>query len=94
MTRTVLHGGRIFDGTGSPIASGDVAIEDGLIADVGIGLDGDEQVEVSGSTLLPGLFDCHVHVTMSGISLMRAIQSRASAPISSWSTGTRSTLLP
>jgi imidazolonepropionase-like amidohydrolase len=75
MTRTVLHGGRIFDGTGSPIANGDVVIEDGLIADVGVGLDGDEQIEVSGATLLPGLFDCHVHVTMSGISLMRALQS-------------------
>jgi imidazolonepropionase-like amidohydrolase len=75
MTRTVLHGGRIFDGTGSPIAGGDVVIEDSLIADVGVGLDGDEQIDVSGSTLLPGLFDCHVHVTMSGISLMRALQS-------------------
>jgi imidazolonepropionase-like amidohydrolase len=75
MTRTVLHGGRIFDGTGSPIAGGDVVIEDGLIADVGVGLDGDEQIDVSGATLLPGLFDCHVHVTMSGISLMRALQS-------------------
>ncbi|HTX83102.1 MAG TPA: amidohydrolase family protein [Streptosporangiaceae bacterium] len=75
MTRTVLHGGRIFDGTGSPIADGDVMIEDGLISDVGVGLDGDEQIDVSGTTLLPGLFDCHVHVTMSGISLMRALQS-------------------
>jgi imidazolonepropionase-like amidohydrolase len=75
MTRTVLHGGRIFDGTGNPIADGDVVIEDGLISDVGVGLDGDEQIDVSGCTLLPGLFDCHVHVTMSGISLMRALQS-------------------
>jgi hypothetical protein len=23
MSRTVLHGGRIFDGTGSPVADGD-----------------------------------------------------------------------
>ena len=75
MTRTVLHGGRIFDGTGSPIAGGDVVIEDSLIADVGVGLDGDEHIDVSGATLLPGLFDCHVHVTMSGISLMRALQN-------------------
>ena len=28
MTRTVLYGGRVFDGTGSPIADGDVAFED------------------------------------------------------------------
>ena len=63
MSRRVLSGGRIFDGTGSPAADGDVVIEDGRILDVGQGLDGDEQVDVSGLTLLPGLFDCHVHVT-------------------------------
>ena len=31
VTRTVLHGGRIFDGTGSPVADGDLVIEDGRI---------------------------------------------------------------
>ena len=60
--RTVFTGGRVFDGTGAPVAEADVAIEDGLIAEVGVGLDGDEQVDVTGSTLLPGLFDTHVHV--------------------------------
>lgn len=74
MSRVVLHGGRIFDGTGSPVADGDVLIEDGRIADVGTGLDGDEQVDVSGMTLLPGLVDCHVHVTVSGIDLLRRLQ--------------------
>ncbi len=74
MTRTLLHGGRIFDGTGSPAADGDLVLEDGRIADVGTGLDGDEQVDMSGLTLLPGLFDCHVHVTMSGIDLLRRLQ--------------------
>jgi imidazolonepropionase-like amidohydrolase len=74
VTRTVLHGGRIFDGSGSPIADGDLAIEDGRIVDIGVGLDGDEQADVSGCTLLPGLFDCHVHVTMSGVSWMKYLQ--------------------
>jgi imidazolonepropionase-like amidohydrolase len=74
MSRTVLHGGRIFDGTGSPVADGDLVIEDGRILDVGTGLDGDEQVDVSGMTLLPGLFDCHVHVTSSGVDLLQRLQ--------------------
>ncbi len=74
MTRTVLRGGRVFDGTGSPIAAADVVIEEGRIVDVGIGLDGDEQVDVSGLTLLPGFFDCHVHVMVSGIDLLRRLQ--------------------
>lgn len=60
--RTVLRGGRVFDGTGATIADADVVVEDGRIADVGPGLDGDEAVDVSGRTLLPGLFDCHVHL--------------------------------
>ena len=46
MTRTVLTGGRVFDGTGSPVADADVAISEGKIVDVGPGLDGDEQVDV------------------------------------------------
>ncbi len=74
MTRTVLSGGQVFDGTGSPMAAADVAISDGRIADVGIGLDGDEHVDVSGLTLLPGFFDCHVHVMVSGIDLVRRLQ--------------------
>jgi imidazolonepropionase-like amidohydrolase len=74
LTRTVLHGGRIFDGSGSAIADGDLAIEDGQIVGVGVGVDGDEHIDVSGCTLLPGLFDCHVHVTMSGVSWMKYLQ--------------------
>ena len=74
MVRTVLSGGRVFDGTGSAIADADVVISDGRIVDVGIGLDGDEQVDVSGLTLTPGFFDCHVHVMFSGIDLVRRLQ--------------------
>jgi imidazolonepropionase-like amidohydrolase len=66
MTRTVFTGGLVFDGTGADPAPADVLVEDGLIVDVGPGLDGDEQVDCTGTTVLPGLFDCHVHVTVSG----------------------------
>jgi imidazolonepropionase-like amidohydrolase len=74
MGRIVLRGGQIFDGTGSAISDGDLAIEDGRVAAIGTGLDGDEQVDVSGCTLLPGLFDCHVHVASSGIDFLRRLQ--------------------
>ena len=74
MTRTVLSGGRVFDGTGSGIAEADVLLCDGKIADVGVGLDGDEQVDVRGLTVLPGFFDCHVHVMVSGIDMVRRLQ--------------------
>jgi imidazolonepropionase-like amidohydrolase len=71
MTRVVVRGGRIFDGTGADPAEGDVAIEDGRIVGVGTGLDGDEAVDVGGKTLLPGLFDCHTHVCTSYIDPLR-----------------------
>ena len=73
--RTVFTGGRIFDGTGAPVAEADVAVEDGLIAEVGVGLDGDEQVDVSGSTLLPGLFDTHVHVMFGHLDMWKHLQT-------------------
>jgi imidazolonepropionase-like amidohydrolase len=70
----VLHGGRIFDGTGSPPSPGDLLISAGRILDVGSGLDGDVAIDVTGLTLLPGLFDCHVHVTSSGVDLLDRLQ--------------------
>jgi len=64
--RTLFRGGRIFDGSGADAASGDVVIERDSIVDVGVGLDGDVAVDCTGKTVLPGLFDCHVHVMFSG----------------------------
>ena len=75
MTRTLLRGGWVFDGTGSPPAEADLVVEDGRILDVGPGLDGDEAVEVGGRYLLPGLFDCHTHVTITNVNLLGMLQS-------------------
>ncbi len=63
--RLVLAGAAVFDGTGAPPAEADVAVEDGLIVEVGRGLDGDELLDLTGKGLLPGLIDCHVHVVHS-----------------------------
>jgi imidazolonepropionase-like amidohydrolase len=71
--RTLLHGGTVFDGTGSAPAQADVVLADGLIVEVGQGLDGDDGVDVSGRTILPGFFDCHVHLTAAGVDVMRRI---------------------
>jgi imidazolonepropionase-like amidohydrolase len=60
--RTVFHGGKVFDGTGAPLADADVAVAEGRIVEVGPGLDGDDGVDCSGKALLPGLFDCHIHL--------------------------------
>ncbi len=72
--RTLFTNGAVFDGTGSPPAPADVVVEAGRILDVGSGLDGDEAVDLDGRTLLPGFFDCHVHVMFSHIDMWELLQ--------------------
>ena len=74
MSRTILAGGRVFDGTGAPVRDADVVVEAGRILAVGPGLDGDEVVDMAGRCLLPGLFDCHTHVTLSDVDLLGNLQ--------------------
>ena len=74
MSRTVLTGGQVFDGTGSAPARADVAIENGRIVELGTGLDGDVEVDVRDRTILPGMFDCHTHVCISNVDLWGAVQ--------------------
>ena len=61
-----LMGGQIYDVKQESFLSADVAIENGRIA----GLDkrgkraaGDDTIDATGLWLLPGLIDCHVHIT-------------------------------
>ncbi|SCX57259.1 Imidazolonepropionase [Klenkia marina] len=75
MTRRVFVGGLVVDGTGAAAAPADVAVQDGRVVDVGPDLDGDEAVDCTGATVLPGLFDCHVHVLMSGVDTLRQLQT-------------------
>jgi imidazolonepropionase-like amidohydrolase len=66
MTRIVLRGGSVFDGTGAQPATGDVAIEGDRIVDVGVGLDGDDAVDCTGCAVYPGFIDSHVHFMFDG----------------------------
>jgi imidazolonepropionase-like amidohydrolase len=75
MTRVLFSGARVFDGSGAALADGDVVVEDGRIAEVGPGLDGDEVVDCAGHAILPGLFDCHVHLMVNDISAVRFQQT-------------------
>jgi imidazolonepropionase-like amidohydrolase len=75
MARTIFSGGLVLDGSGAAPAPGDVAVEDGRILAVGTGLDGDVVVDCTGKAVLPGLFDCHVHVTVSHIGIMENLQT-------------------
>ncbi|PSK85016.1 imidazolonepropionase-like amidohydrolase [Murinocardiopsis flavida] len=74
MTRTVFRGGTLFDAVSKSATVADIAVEDGRIAAVGTGLDGDTEVDCAGRGILPGLFDCHVHLTMSSTDLFHIAQ--------------------
>jgi len=72
--RILFAGGRVFDGSGADPAPADVLVVDGRIAAVGTDLDADIVVDCAGATVLPGLFDCHVHVTVTDIGLLNRVQ--------------------
>ena len=71
---TVIKGDRLIDGTGNaPLADPSLVISEGKIVGVFQGNPPDgavpadaEILEYRGSTLLPGLIDCHVHLTFPG----------------------------
>ena len=71
MSRTLFRGGAVFDPHSLSVADADVVIEDGRVVDDGPGLDGDDAVDVTGRTLLPGMFDCHDHVVMDHFDYLR-----------------------
>jgi cytosine/adenosine deaminase-related metal-dependent hydrolase len=75
MTRTLFAGGLLVDGTGADPAVADITVEEGRILEIGRGLDGDERVDLGGKAVLPGLFDCHVHVVVSTIDEMRNLHT-------------------
>ncbi|HEY8473671.1 MAG TPA: amidohydrolase family protein [Natronosporangium sp.] len=66
-TRTLFTGGLVFDGTGSEPQPADVVIAGGRIVEIGTGLDGDHAVDCTGRAVLPGFFDCHVHLMVNGL---------------------------
>ena len=75
MARTLFANGVVFDGTGATPAPADVVVEDGRVVAVGAGLDGDDVVDLNGAALLPGLFDCHVHVMFHHIDIWEILQT-------------------
>lgn len=74
MTRTVFRGGTLFDPLARAADRADILVEDGWVVDVGTDLEGEVEVDCAGSGILPGLFDCHVHLTMSSTDLFAIAQ--------------------
>jgi imidazolonepropionase-like amidohydrolase len=75
MKRVVLSNGLIFDGNDGAPAEADIVIEGGRILDIGVGLDGDEVVDLSGQCVIPGLIDAHTHVLLSNIDFWQLLET-------------------
>jgi N-acyl-D-aspartate/D-glutamate deacylase len=58
----VIRNGKVVDGTGRDAFDGDVAVQDGRIAEVGRGLGrGREEIDAAGRLVTPGFVDVHTH---------------------------------
>jgi len=57
----VLRGGTVVDGSGAPGRIADVAIVDGVIAEIGPDLRGGRELDASGCVVAPGFIDIHTH---------------------------------
>lgn len=68
--QTLYSGGPIFDGSGTLLEDHGVLVDGASIARLAPLAEFDgfagERVEIPGSTLLPGLIDCHVHLCFCG----------------------------
>src|ERR1700752_2395011 len=61
MSRTVIRGGEVVDGTGAAPFAADVAIEGDRVVEIGTGLTGDESIDATGCVVAPGFVDIHTH---------------------------------
>jgi dihydroorotase len=73
----VIRGGRVVDETGTRDA--DVLVRDGIVAEVGPGLDAGTVLDASGCVVAPGLVDLHAHLREPGDEEAETIDSGARA---------------
>ena len=58
----VIRGGRIVDGTRMPAFNGDIAVKDGLVAELGnVRGTGRQEIDARGLIVAPGFIDVHTH---------------------------------
>ena len=62
MPELVIRGGTVVDGTGAPARTADVAIDDGIVVEVGrVDTRGRREIDADGLLVTPGFVDMHTH---------------------------------
>jgi imidazolonepropionase-like amidohydrolase len=81
-TAFTLREATVLDQAGSFVGPLDVRVEDGRIAALGANLPAGQgaSVDFSGLWLLPGVFDCHDHLTLSTVEMTEVLNT----PVSQW----------
>jgi N-acyl-D-amino-acid deacylase len=59
----LVRGGTVIDGTGTPGVPADLRIRNGVVTEIGAGLqpDGEAEIDAAGAFVTPGLIDPHTH---------------------------------
>ena len=85
MDRWLLHDVRVLDEAGSFTEQVDVTVSDGVITGVGPNLaDAEAAVaDLAGSWLMPGVFDCHSHITIGSVDTLEMMRT----PVTQWALG-------
>jgi imidazolonepropionase-like amidohydrolase len=80
--RWLLHDVRVLDETGGFTEPVDVTVADGVVTGVGRGLKDDQAVvaDLAGSWLMPGVFDCHSHISIGSVDTLQMLRT----PITQW----------
>jgi dihydroorotase len=83
MNRTLIRGGHLIDPANGVDTPGDLLIEDGRVAAVGVGIEpsreGLELIDATGLIVTPGLVDIHVHLREPGQSYKETIATGTAA---------------
>jgi imidazolonepropionase-like amidohydrolase len=81
-TTFVLRKVNVLDESGSFDGPLDVSVVEGVVSEVGAGLNGGgtRSLDGTGLWLMPGVFDCHLHMTMSSMDPLKCLRT----PISQW----------